>query len=230
MSYWVECSEDRGPIETVLADFDAFLVCLTDKLPRGAIERLSPRLRVISTFSVGTEHIDAAAARERGIAVGNAPHGVTIATAEIAMLLILGAARRAPEGERLIARLRDAPAGERISLVVTAVQESLAQVMGLEPDRVDPGRPLTELGLDSLMAFEFKERLEGSLGAPLSLEALSRDADSLGHPRGEDLAPEVVAQNLYGLASRSHGGSVPACRPTRSVAARGRGYRPGAVE
>jgi lactate dehydrogenase-like 2-hydroxyacid dehydrogenase len=85
------------------AEFDAFLVCLTDKLARGAIERLSPRLRVISTFSVGTEHIDAAAARERGIAVGNAPHGVTIATAEIAMLLILGAARRAPEGERLIA-------------------------------------------------------------------------------------------------------------------------------
>jgi lactate dehydrogenase-like 2-hydroxyacid dehydrogenase len=85
------------------AEFDAFLVCLTDKLPRAAIERLAPRLRVISTFSVGTEHIDAAAAGERGIAVGNAPHGVTIATAEIAMLLILGAARRAPEGERLIA-------------------------------------------------------------------------------------------------------------------------------
>ncbi len=83
--------------------FDAFLVCLTDKLPRAAIEALSPRVKVISTFSVGTEHIDLAAARQRGIAVGNAPNGVTIATAEIAMLLILGAARRAPEGERLIA-------------------------------------------------------------------------------------------------------------------------------
>lgn len=84
-------------------EFDAFLVCLTDKLPRQAIERLDPRLKVISTFSVGYEHVDAVAARERGIPVGNAPNGVTIATAEIAMLLMLGATRRAPEGERMIA-------------------------------------------------------------------------------------------------------------------------------
>ncbi len=85
------------------ADFDAFLVCLTDKLPRSAIEQLAPRLKVISTFSVGFEHIDAHSARDRDIAVGNAPNGVTIATAEIAMLLMLGATRRAPEGERMIA-------------------------------------------------------------------------------------------------------------------------------
>lgn len=84
-------------------EFDAFLVCLTDKLPRQAIERLDSRLKVISTFSVGYEHVDALAARERGVPVGNAPNGVTIATAEIAMLLMLGATRRAPEGERMIA-------------------------------------------------------------------------------------------------------------------------------
>ena len=86
------------------ADFDAFLVCLTDKLPRAAIEQLAPRLKVISTFSVGYEHVDAGAARAKGIPVGNAPNGVTIATAEIAMLLMLGATRRAPEGERMIAQ------------------------------------------------------------------------------------------------------------------------------
>lgn len=86
------------------AEFDAFLVCLTDKLPREAIARLDKRLQVISTFSVGYEHVDAKAARESGIPVGNAPNGVTIATAEIAMLLMLGATRRAPEGERVIAK------------------------------------------------------------------------------------------------------------------------------
>ncbi len=83
-------------------EVDGFLVCLTDKLPRAAIDRFDPRLKVISTFSVGYEHVDAVAARERGIPVGNAPNGVTIATAEIAMLLMLGATRRAPEGERMI--------------------------------------------------------------------------------------------------------------------------------
>jgi lactate dehydrogenase-like 2-hydroxyacid dehydrogenase len=85
------------------AEFDAFLVCLTEKLPAAAIARLAPRLQVISTFSVGFEHVDVVAARARGIPVGNAPNGVTIATAEIALLLILGASRRAPEGERMIA-------------------------------------------------------------------------------------------------------------------------------
>ncbi len=84
-------------------EFDAFLVCLTEKLPKAAIDRLAPRLKVISTFSVGYEHVDVGAARARGIPVGNAPNGVTIATAEIAMLLMLGATRRAPEGERVIA-------------------------------------------------------------------------------------------------------------------------------
>ena len=83
-------------------DVDALLVCVTDKLSREVIERLSERLKMIATFSVGTDHIDLAAARERGIKVGSAPHGVTIATAEIAMLLILGAARRASEGEAMM--------------------------------------------------------------------------------------------------------------------------------
>ena len=78
---------------------DALLVCVTDKLGADVIGRLPERLGIISTFSVGTDHIDLKAAKARGIRVGSAPHGVTIATAEIAMLLILGAARRAPEGE-----------------------------------------------------------------------------------------------------------------------------------
>jgi lactate dehydrogenase-like 2-hydroxyacid dehydrogenase len=81
---------------------DALLVCATEKFPRSLIERLPMSVRILSTFSAGTDHIDLAAARERGIRIGNAPHGVTIATAEIAMLLILGAARRAPEGEALV--------------------------------------------------------------------------------------------------------------------------------
>ncbi|MEZ5923338.1 MAG: D-glycerate dehydrogenase [Hyphomicrobiaceae bacterium] len=85
-----------------LSDADAALICLPDTLGRPLIERLPERFKIVSTFSVGVDHIDVAAARERGLRVGNAPHGVTIATAEIAMLLILGAARRAPEGEMLI--------------------------------------------------------------------------------------------------------------------------------
>jgi lactate dehydrogenase-like 2-hydroxyacid dehydrogenase len=84
-------------------DVDAALICLTEKFTPEVISALPDRLRILSTFSVGTDHIDLASAKARGIKVGNAPHGVTIATAEIAMLLILGCMRRAPEGQRLIA-------------------------------------------------------------------------------------------------------------------------------
>ena len=81
---------------------DAALITLTEKFTADVIGRLPPSLRVIATYSVGFEHIDLAAAKARGIRVANTPDAVTVATAEIAMLLMLGAARRAPEGERLL--------------------------------------------------------------------------------------------------------------------------------
>ncbi len=81
---------------------DALLVTLTEQLNAEVINALPPSVRIIATYSVGYDHIDLAAAKARSIRVSNTPDAVTIATAEIAMLLILGSARRAPEGERLL--------------------------------------------------------------------------------------------------------------------------------
>ncbi len=81
---------------------DALLVTLTEKFTPDVIAKLTSSVRVIATYSVGYDHIDVPAATARGITVTNTPDAVTIATAEIAMLLILGSARRAPEGERLL--------------------------------------------------------------------------------------------------------------------------------
>jgi lactate dehydrogenase-like 2-hydroxyacid dehydrogenase len=83
-------------------DKDALLVTLTEKFTPAIIAQLPASVRVIATYSVGYEHIDLEAAKARGIRVSNTPDAVTIATAEIAMLLVLGSARRAPEGERLL--------------------------------------------------------------------------------------------------------------------------------
>lgn len=91
-----------GELARLLGTADAALICVADKFTAELIATLPPRFKIVSTFSVGLDHIDLSAACEKRIRVGNAPHGVTIATAEIAMLLILGAARRAPEGEKLI--------------------------------------------------------------------------------------------------------------------------------
>jgi len=84
------------------ADADAILCCVTDRFPRELLFRLGPKLRVLASVSVGTDHIDLAAARERGLHVTNTPDVVTEATADIALLLLLGAARRASEGEALV--------------------------------------------------------------------------------------------------------------------------------
>lgn len=84
------------------AGVDALMITITDKMPKAVIDRIPDHIKILSTFSIGFDHIDLAAAAARGIKVGNAPHGVTVATAEIAMLLMLGAARRAGEGEAMI--------------------------------------------------------------------------------------------------------------------------------
>ncbi len=84
------------------AEVDALMITITDKMPADVIEALPEHIKTISTFSIGFDHIDLKATAARGIQVGNAPHGVTVATAEIAMLLILGSARRAAEGEQMI--------------------------------------------------------------------------------------------------------------------------------
>ena len=76
--------------------------CHTEKLTAEVIQRLPQSVRSICSFSVGFDHIDLDAAKSRGIIVTNTPEVLSDATAEIAMLLILGAARRAYEGEHQI--------------------------------------------------------------------------------------------------------------------------------
>lgn len=83
---------------------DAILVTPTDNVTRAVIEALPDCTRVLATFSVGYDHIDLAAAQERGLIVTNTPDVVTDATADIALLCLLGAARRAWEAETMLRR------------------------------------------------------------------------------------------------------------------------------
>lgn len=83
---------------------DGLLTCPTDSINAGLIDAVSGGVKIISTFSVGFEHIDLAAAGRHGIVVTNTPGVLTQATADLAFLLILGATRRAFEGQDLIRR------------------------------------------------------------------------------------------------------------------------------
>jgi glyoxylate reductase len=80
----------------------AVLCTPADRLDSAAIAALPGSVKVIGTFSVGYEHIDLAAAASRGIAVVNTPSVLSDATAEFTMGLILAAARRIGEGERML--------------------------------------------------------------------------------------------------------------------------------
>lgn len=81
---------------------DALLICVTEPMDAALIDRLPDSVRAILTLSVGLDHIDTDAAKARGIAVLNTPDAVTAPTAEIGMLLLLGAARRAAEGAAMM--------------------------------------------------------------------------------------------------------------------------------
>jgi lactate dehydrogenase-like 2-hydroxyacid dehydrogenase len=87
----------------LLADgADAMFITPMDRLDAAFFERVSKSVKVISTYSVGLDHIDLKAAAARNIPIGYTPGINADATAEIAILLMLGAARRAYEGQELV--------------------------------------------------------------------------------------------------------------------------------
>jgi lactate dehydrogenase-like 2-hydroxyacid dehydrogenase len=102
--------DDRayGPDDLVglARDVDGVLTCSTERWTAPVVERLPARVRIIASYSVGHEHLDLAACRARGIVATNTPDVLTEATADIALLCLLGAARRAWEGESMLRQRR----------------------------------------------------------------------------------------------------------------------------
>jgi glyoxylate reductase len=80
---------------------DGLLCMLTDRIDRPLLEA-APKLRVVSSMSVGVDHIDVKAASELGIAVGNTAGVLAETTADLAFGLLLAAARRIPEADRFV--------------------------------------------------------------------------------------------------------------------------------
>lgn len=93
---------NRDELIARAAGCQGILCTSTEKMDAATIAALPAEVKIIATYSVGFEHIDLAAARGKGITVTNTPDVLTSATADVAMLLILAAARRAYEGERLV--------------------------------------------------------------------------------------------------------------------------------
>ncbi len=99
------CEGEEGPATDELihqvSEVDAILCLVRDRIDRHLIDA-APHLKIISTMSVGFEHIDVDYATRKGIYVGYTPDVLTDATADLAFALLLAAGRRVAEGDRFV--------------------------------------------------------------------------------------------------------------------------------
>lgn len=91
---------DAAALTQAMREYDAICPTVTDSISAAVLGTPGARVRLIGNFGVGYNHIDVAAARRAGITVTNTPDVLTDATADLAILLMLMATRRAGEGER----------------------------------------------------------------------------------------------------------------------------------
>jgi lactate dehydrogenase-like 2-hydroxyacid dehydrogenase len=80
----------------------AILPCHTEHFSAEVFDGLPDEVKIIANFSVGFDHVDVEAAKRKGVVVTNTPDVLSDATAELTMMLMIGAARRASEGEKLV--------------------------------------------------------------------------------------------------------------------------------
>jgi glyoxylate reductase len=90
----------RAELLAAVGRADAVITRLSDRVDQELLAA-APRLKVAGNFAVGFDNIDRAACRARGVAVVNTPGVLDRSTAELALSLLLAAARRIPEGEAL---------------------------------------------------------------------------------------------------------------------------------
>jgi len=97
-------SMSREELVAAVQQADVLVPTVTDRIDAELIAGASPRLKLIASFGTGTDHIDLAAARGKGITITNTPGVLTEDTADMTMALILATTRRLVEGERLVRR------------------------------------------------------------------------------------------------------------------------------
>lgn len=151
----------------------------SDRVDDEFLEAAGPSLVVVSNYGVGVDHIDVDACTARGVLVGNTPDVLTEATAEFTWALILAAARRVGEGDRLIRRRDRWHVGPEAMLGI-GLEGKVLGIVGL--GRI--GRAVARRGRSFGMSIAYHGRqrvppeVEEAIGARLmSLEELLAQAD-----------------------------------------------------
>ena len=166
---------------------DAILPCHTERFTAEVIARLPGSVRAIANFSVGYDHVDTAAARARGLIVTNTPEVLSDATAELTMMLMLGAARRASEGERLV-RTREWKDWSPSFMVGTQVTGKRLGILGF--GRVGRVVAKRARGFDMEIHYNDLERMPPEL-----------EEGAIYHKTPEELMPHCEFLTLHCVAS-----------------------------
>ena len=91
----------KAQLADAVARAEVLAPTITDKIDAKLLAKAGPQLKLIANFGAGIDHIDVAAANERGIAVTNTPGVLTEDTADLTLALILAVMRRVVEGANL---------------------------------------------------------------------------------------------------------------------------------
>jgi len=92
----------KSELTAAVGQADVLVPTVTDRIDAEVLAAAGPGLKLIASFGTGIDHVDLAAAQQRGIIVTNTPGVLTEDTADMTMALILAVSRRLAEGERLI--------------------------------------------------------------------------------------------------------------------------------
>jgi lactate dehydrogenase-like 2-hydroxyacid dehydrogenase len=192
---------DAAALHGAMARFDAICPTITDRFDGAVLGAANARVRILANYGAGFEHIDLDAAKRAGIAVTNTPDVLTEATADLAILLMLMATRRAGEGERELRAgawtgwrpthmIGQGLAGKTLGLV------GLGRIARATAERA-------RAGFGMRIAYFSRREAEDAGRAVFypTLEALARDADilSLHVPGGAETRHMIDAPLLAAL-------------------------------
>jgi lactate dehydrogenase-like 2-hydroxyacid dehydrogenase len=197
----------REALVQAMTDYDAICPTITDRFDSDLLATPNASVQIIANFGVGVDHIDLDAARHAGIIVTNTPDVLTEATAELAILLMLMAARRAGEGERVLRsgrwtgwgptdRVGQSLVGKTLGLVgFGRIAQATAEIAG------------RGFGMNILYYSRTRQRGEVETRTRArhveSLEALAAEADviSLHTPGGDETRHLIDARILARMKS-----------------------------
>ena len=164
-------------------EVDAILPCHSEHFNADVVARMSDRVKIIANHSVGVDHCDLRALKAKGVVVTNTPDVLSDATAEIALLLMLAAARRAGEGDRLV-RAGNWDSWSPAFMVGTQMTGKRLGIVGM--GRV--GRAFAKLVQGFGMEIHYYNR------RPLPPE---QEAGAIYHATIEDLLPQCQFVSLH---------------------------------